>query len=84
VLSGVQPTGKLHLGNYMGAIKNWVPLQDDYGAQRVAGRDAGAARGGVRRPDRGANGGGAASPSHSRPWQGAWARPHPRPTRCRG
>jgi tryptophanyl-tRNA synthetase len=30
VLSGVQPTGKLHLGNYMGAIKNWVPLQDDY------------------------------------------------------
>jgi tryptophanyl-tRNA synthetase len=34
VLSGVQPTGNLHLGNYMGAIKNWVPLQDDYGAQR--------------------------------------------------
>jgi hypothetical protein len=31
VLSGVQPTGKLHLGNYMGAIKNWVPLQDTYG-----------------------------------------------------
>lgn len=30
VLSGVQPTGKLHLGNYLGAIKNWVPLQDDY------------------------------------------------------
>jgi tryptophanyl-tRNA synthetase len=30
VLSGVQPTGKLHLGNYMGAIKNWVPMQEDY------------------------------------------------------
>jgi hypothetical protein len=32
VLSGVQPTGKLHLGNYLGAIKNWVGLQDTYGA----------------------------------------------------
>lgn len=30
VLSGVQPTGRLHLGNYMGAIKNWVGLQEDY------------------------------------------------------
>uniref|UniRef100_A0A7R9V1U2 tryptophan--tRNA ligase n=1 Tax=Chlamydomonas euryale TaxID=1486919 RepID=A0A7R9V1U2_9CHLO len=30
VLSGVQPTGKLHLGNYMGAIKNWVGLQETY------------------------------------------------------
>ena len=33
VLSGVQPTGKLHLGNYMGAIKNWVGLQETYGEQ---------------------------------------------------
>lgn len=32
VLSGVQPTGRIHLGNYMGAIKNWVKLQEDYGA----------------------------------------------------
>jgi hypothetical protein len=32
VLSGVQPTGKIHLGNYMGAIKNWVKLQEEYGA----------------------------------------------------
>lgn len=32
ILSGVQPTGFLHLGNYCGAVKNWVPLQDDYGA----------------------------------------------------
>ena len=31
VLSGVQPTGSLHLGNYMGAIKNWVGLQQQYG-----------------------------------------------------
>lgn len=31
VLSGVQPTGRIHLGNYMGAIKNWVKLQDEYG-----------------------------------------------------
>ena len=30
VLSGVQPTGGLHLGNYLGAIKNFVPLQDKY------------------------------------------------------
>ncbi|KAF5834648.1 hypothetical protein DUNSADRAFT_8572 [Dunaliella salina] len=32
VLSGVQPTGKLHLGNYLGAIKNWVGLQEQFGA----------------------------------------------------
>ena len=30
VLSGMRPTGKLHLGNYLGALKNWVALQDDY------------------------------------------------------
>ena len=28
VFSGVQPTGNLHLGNYLGAIKNFVELQD--------------------------------------------------------
>ncbi|MEO1039028.1 MAG: tryptophan--tRNA ligase [Pseudomonadota bacterium] len=28
VLSGMQPTGGLHLGNYLGALKNWVKLQD--------------------------------------------------------
>ena len=28
VLSGMRPTGKLHLGNYMGALKNWVELQN--------------------------------------------------------
>ena len=30
VLSGVQPTGGLHLGNYLGAIKNFVPLQEKF------------------------------------------------------
>lgn len=30
VFSGIQPTGNLHLGNYLGAIKNWIPLQDKY------------------------------------------------------
>ena len=30
LFSGIQPTGNLHLGNYLGAIKNWVDLQDKY------------------------------------------------------
>lgn len=30
VLSGVQPTGNLHLGNYLGAIRNWVGMQDSH------------------------------------------------------
>ena len=30
IFSGVQPTGNLHLGNYLGAIRNWVKLQADY------------------------------------------------------
>jgi len=30
IFSGVQPTGNLHLGNYLGAIRNWVRLQDEY------------------------------------------------------
>ena len=30
VLSGMRPTGELHLGHYHGALKNWVHLQDDY------------------------------------------------------
>lgn len=30
VLSGIQPTGNLHLGNYLGAIRNWVALQDSH------------------------------------------------------
>jgi tryptophanyl-tRNA synthetase len=30
IFSGIQPTGNLHLGNYLGAIRNWVRLQKDY------------------------------------------------------
>lgn len=30
ILSGMRPTGALHLGNYFGALENWVRLQDDY------------------------------------------------------
>ncbi len=30
VLSGIQPTGNLHLGNYLGAIRNWVSMQDSH------------------------------------------------------
>lgn len=30
IFSGIQPTGNLHLGNYLGAIQNWVRLQDEF------------------------------------------------------
>lgn len=30
VVSGIQPSGIMHLGNYLGAIQNWVPLQDNH------------------------------------------------------
>ena len=30
IFSGAQPTGTLHIGNYLGALKNWVALQDEY------------------------------------------------------
>lgn len=30
IFSGIKPTGELHLGSYLGAIKNWVSLQDEY------------------------------------------------------
>ena len=30
VFSGVQPSGKLTIANYLGAIKNWIPLQEEY------------------------------------------------------
>lgn len=32
IFSGAQPTGQLHIGNYLGAIKNWVALQEEYDA----------------------------------------------------
>jgi tryptophanyl-tRNA synthetase len=31
IVSGIQPTGSLHLGNYLGAIRNWVRMQDGLG-----------------------------------------------------
>ncbi len=30
IFSGMRPTGKLHLGNYLGALENWVKLQEKY------------------------------------------------------
>ncbi|HZW38192.1 MAG TPA: tryptophan--tRNA ligase [Ignavibacteriaceae bacterium] len=30
ILSGMRPTGKLHIGHYVGALENWVSLQDEY------------------------------------------------------
>jgi len=30
IFSGAQPTGQLHIGNYLGALKDWVALQDEY------------------------------------------------------
>ncbi|MDH3260333.1 MAG: tryptophan--tRNA ligase [Acidimicrobiia bacterium] len=32
VFSGIQPTGDIHIGNYLGALRNWVKLQDTYDA----------------------------------------------------
>lgn len=32
LVSGIQPTGQMHLGNYLGAVQNWVDLQDHYDA----------------------------------------------------
>lgn len=32
LFSGIQPSGNLHIGNYLGAIKQWIPLQDEYEA----------------------------------------------------
>ena len=30
IFSGLQPTGNIHIGNYLGALRNWVALQDEY------------------------------------------------------
>ena len=35
VVSGIQPTGNLHLGNYLGAIRNWVRLQDEMAGDKL-------------------------------------------------
>jgi tryptophanyl-tRNA synthetase len=36
IVSGIQPTGQLHLGNYLGAIRNWVAMQDRLGPKDQA------------------------------------------------
>ena len=33
ILTGIRPTGNLHIGHYFGAVKNWVLLQDEYNTQ---------------------------------------------------
>ena len=30
VFSGIQPSGDLHIGNYLGAVRNWVRMQEEY------------------------------------------------------
>ncbi len=35
VVSGIQPTGNLHLGNYLGAIRNWVRMQDEFAGEKL-------------------------------------------------
>ena len=30
IFSGIQPSGELHIGNWLGAVRNWVALQDRY------------------------------------------------------
>ena len=60
IFSGVQPTQNLHLGNYLGAIRNWVKLQDQFDCiylhrrharhHRLAGSEAAAARRRARSP----------------------------------
>src|SRR3989344_8118161 len=35
IFSGIRPSGKLHLGNYLGAIKNWIELQNSLDTERA-------------------------------------------------
>ena len=30
IFSGIQPSGELHIGNYLGAVRNWVQLQHEH------------------------------------------------------
>ena len=30
IMSGMRPTGKLHIGHYLGVLRNWLSFQDDY------------------------------------------------------
>ncbi|RDC60790.1 Tryptophan--tRNA ligase [Alteripontixanthobacter maritimus] len=44
IVSGIQPTGNLHLGNYLGAIRNWVRMQDEMAeANRIEAVEGGSA-----------------------------------------
>ena len=36
ILTGIRPTGNLHLGHYFGAVKNWVNLQYDYNTFKIS------------------------------------------------
>jgi tryptophanyl-tRNA synthetase len=40
VFSGIQPTGEMHLGNYLGAVRRWVDDQPAVGSEAAAGHDA--------------------------------------------
>ena len=57
ILTGIRPTGALHLGHYAGALENWVRLQHDYETYfliaEAAGRE-GPAQAGILRDARGA------------------------------
>ena len=44
IFSGVQPTGNLHLGNYLGAIKNFVELQSERAHQRFLPQEVAASQ----------------------------------------
>jgi tryptophanyl-tRNA synthetase len=35
ILSGMRPTGKLHIGHYVGALENWIKLQDEYNSYHL-------------------------------------------------
>src|SRR5215211_5829597 len=40
VFSGIQPTGEMHLGNYLGAVRRWVDDQPAAGSEAAANHDA--------------------------------------------
>ena len=55
VFSGIQPSGELHIGNWLGAIRNWVALQEQYDCLYCV-VDQHAITGRVRRGDRSPSG----------------------------
>ena len=36
IFSGIQPSGEITIGNYLGAIKNWIPLTEEYDCIYIA------------------------------------------------